>query len=80
MFAKQTSQICHVEAPLLSLAVDQLFPGDLLQVDIVEKFSDPGDFTHILTANDVFSKYLFAIPLRNASAPNDAKQLFHLFM
>ena len=37
-------------------------------------------YFHILTAKDVFSKYLFAIPLRNASAPNVAKQLFHLFM
>ena len=60
--------------------MDQLFPGDLLQVDIVGKLPDSGGFTHILTAKDVFSKYLFAIRLRNASAPNVAKQLFHLFM
>ena len=59
--------------------MDQHFPGDLLQIDIVGKLPDSGGFTHILTAKDVFSKYLFAIPLRNASAPNVAKQLFHLF-
>ena len=69
-----------LKPPLLSLAVDQHFPGDLLQIDIVGKLPDSGGFTHILTAKDVFSKYLFAIPLRNASAPNVAKQLFHLFM
>ena len=69
-----------LKPPLLSLAVDQHFPGDLLQVDIVWKLPDSGGFTHILTAKDVFSNYLFAIPLRNASAPNVAKQLFHLFL
>ena len=69
-----------LKPPYLSLAVDQHFPGDLLQIDIVGKLPDSVGFTHILTAEDVFSKYLFAIPLRNASAPNVAKQLFHLFM
>ena len=65
---------------LQPLAVDQHFPGDLLQVDIVGKLPDSGGFTHILTAKDAFSKYTFAILIRNASAPNVAKQLFHVFM
>ena len=69
-----------LKPPLLSLAVDQNFPGDLLQVDFVGKLPESGGFTHILTARYVFPKYLFAIPLRNTSAPNVAKQLFHLFM
>ena len=69
-----------LKPPLLTLAVAQHFPGDLLQIDFVGKVPDTGGFTHILTAKDVFSKYLFAIPLRNASAPNVAKHLFHLFM
>ena len=69
-----------MKPPLQSLAVDQHFPGDLLQVDIVGKLPDSGGFTHILTAKDVFSKYTFERPIRNASAPNVAKQLFHVFM
>ena len=68
-----------LKPPFLSLAVDQHFPGDWPQVDIVGKFSDSVGFTHILIAKDVFSKYLFTIPLRNASASNVAKQLLHLF-
>ena len=68
-----------LKPPLLSLAVHQHFP-DLLQVDFVGKLPDSGGFNHILTAKCVFSKYLFAIPLRNASAPNVAIQLFHFLM
>ena len=60
--------------------MDQHFPGDLLQIDIVGKLPESGGFTHTLTAKDVFSKYLFAILLRNASVANVAKQLFLLFM
>ena len=41
-------------------------------LSLVGKLPDSGGFNHILTAQDVFSKYLFAIPLRNASAPNVA--------
>ena len=49
--------------PLLSLAVDQHFPGDLLQIDIVGKLPDSGGFTHILTAKDVFFEISFCNPL-----------------
>ena len=78
----QTKPVKHatLKPPLLSLATDKYFPGEMLQIDLVGKLPDSGGFTHILTAKDTFSKYLFATPLRNASAPNVAKQLFHIFM
>ena len=78
----QTKPVKHstLKPPLLSLATDKYFPGDMLQVDLVGKLPDSGGFTHILTAKDTFSKYLFATSLRNASAPNVAKQLFHMLM
>ena len=60
--------------------MDQQFPGDVLQVDIVGRLPESGGFTSILTAKNVFSKYLFAILLRNASAANVAKQPFPFFM
>ena len=69
-----------LKTPLLSLATDKYYPGDLLQVDLVGKLPDSAGYTHILTAKDNFSKYLFAKTLRNASAPNVAKQLFQIFM
>ena len=52
----------------------------MLQIDLVGKLPESGGFNHILTAKDTFSKYLFATPLRNASAPNVAKHLFHICM
>ena len=52
----------------------------MLQVDLVGKLPDSAGYTQILTAKDTFSKHLFATPMRNASAPNVAKQLFHIFM
>ena len=66
--------------PLLSLATENYLSGDMLQMDLVGCLPDSGGFTHILTAKNTFTKYLFAIPLRNANAPNVAKQLFHMFM
>ena len=54
----------NLKPHLQPLAVDQHFSRDLLQVDFVGKLSNSGDFTHILTAKDVFSKYTFAIPMQ----------------
>ena len=73
---KQTT----LKPPFLSLAKDQDLPGDLQKVDKVGNLPDSDGFSHISTAKDVFSKYCFAIPLRSASAPNVAKQLFHMFL
>ena len=39
-------------------------PTDLMEVDIVRPLPASNGFTHILTAIDVFSRYLFAVPLR----------------
>ena len=69
-----------MKTPLLSLATEKYYPGDMLQLDLVGKLPESVGYTHILTAKDTFSKYLFATPLRNASAPNVAKQFFHIFM
>ena len=50
------------------------------QIELVSERSDSPVFTFILTAKDVFSKNLFAITLRNASAQNVAKQLLKMFL
>ena len=78
----QVKPIKHAsqKPPLLSLATDKHLPGDMLQIDLVGRLPDSGGFNHILTTKDTFTKYLFATPLRNASAPNVAQQLFNMFM
>ena len=45
-------------------------PTDLMEVDIVGPLPASNGFTHILTAIDVFSRYLFAVPLRKPDTPS----------
>ena len=69
-----------LKTPLSFLATDKYYPVDMLQVDLVGKLPDSASYNHKLTANDTFSKYLFATPLPNASATKVAKQLFYILM
>ena len=69
----------HQTPPLRQLASAQNYPGDMLQVDIVGKLQPLGLYTHILTAMDVTTKYLFAIPLTKASASKIALELYKNF-
>lgn len=66
--------------PLHPLSSQQNFPADLLQIDIVGKLPISGGFTHIVTAMDVFSKYLFTTPVQRVDAPTVARALFAIFM
>ena len=50
--------------PILS---EQLFPGDMMQIDVVGPFQSPF-YKYVLSGIDVFSKYLFGIPLTSAHA------------
>ena len=45
-------------------------PTDLMEVDIVGPLPASNGFTHIMTAIDVFSRYLFAVPLRKPNTPS----------
>ena len=64
--------------PLQPLSSLQTMPGDLLQIDIVGPLKAPV-YRFVLTAIDVFSKYLFAIPLTNVSAHTTASALVNIF-
>ena len=61
--------------PLSSL---QSFPGDMLQIDIVGPLPSPL-YKYVLTGIDVFSKYLFAVPLTTISANRVAVELSSIF-
>ena len=56
----------------------QHYPGDVMQIDIIGPF-DSNQYKFVLTAIDVFSKYVFAIPLSKADAPTVAKSLVSIF-
>ena len=61
--------------PLSSL---QLFPGNLLQIDIVGPLPSTL-YEYVLTGIDVFSKYLFAVPLTRITATVIATELTKIF-
>ena len=63
MRSKSTNE-SKIRPPLQKIYDPCNGPTDLLEVDIVGPLPASNGFIHILTAIDVFSRYLFAVPLR----------------
>ena len=74
--AKLTSQ----RPPLQPVSALQFYPEDMMQVDIVGKLPECKGYKYILSAMDVFSKYLFAIPIKHPDASTVARHLTDLFL
>ena len=53
-------------------------PEDAMQIDLVPGLSPSGGYENIVTANDVFSRYLFAYPTSNQDAKRVAKVLINI--
>ena len=70
----------HLRPPLLPVTAQTCFPGEMLQVDLLGPFTSSNGFTTVLTAIDVFTKYLFAVPLRRVTARAVTDVLTHLFL
>ena len=63
---------------LLNLPDWDLEPEDAMQIDLLPNLPRRGGYENVLTAIDVFSRYLFAYPLTDASAINVAKALIDI--
>ena len=63
---------------LVNLPEWDLGPEDAMQIDLLPNLPPSGGFENVLTAIDVFSRYLFAYPLTDASAINVAKALIDI--
>ena len=63
---------------LLNLPEWDLGPEDALQIDLSPNFPPSGGYENIITALDVFSRYLFAYPVVDASASSTAKVLIDI--
>ena len=63
---------------LLNLPEWDLGPEDAMQIDLLPNLPPSAGFENVLTAIDVFSRYLFAYPLTDASAINVAKALIDI--
>ena len=64
--------------PIQPISSEQLFPGDMMQIDLVGPFHSPV-YKYVLSRMDVFSKYLFAVPSTSAHAGTVAKALVSIF-
>ena len=63
---------------LLNLPEWDRGPEDAMQIDLLPNLPPSGGYENVLTAIDVFSRYLFAYPLTDASAINVAKALIDI--
>ena len=63
---------------LLNLPEWDLGPEDALQIDLLPNLPISGGYQTVMTAIDVFSRYLFAYPLVEATASNTAKVLIDI--
>ena len=63
---------------LLNLPEWDLGPEDAMQIDLLPNLPPSGGYENVLTAIDVFSRYLFAYPLTDSRAINEAKSLIDI--
>ena len=63
---------------LLNLPEWDLGPEDAMQIDLLPNLPPSGGYENVLTAIDVFSRYLFAYPLTDSSAINVAKAIIDI--
>ena len=63
---------------LLNLPEWDLGPEDALQIDLLPNLPPSGGYENVITALDVFSRYLFAYPVADASASTTAKVLIDI--
>ena len=64
--------------PLQELSSLQSYPGDMLQIDLVGPLQSSAH-TYVLSGIDVFTKYLFAVPLTSGHAKPVATALVNIF-
>ena len=63
---------------LLNLPEWDLGPEDAMQIDLLPNLPISGGYQTVMTAIDVFSRYLFAYPLIEATATNVAKVIIDI--
>ena len=73
------SPTAALRPPLQPMSSLQNFPADVLLIDLVGKMH-PSPYTFILSGIDVFSKYLFAVPLMKGDADIVARALISIFL
>ena len=68
----------HITPKLQPVSSLQSYPGDMLQIDLVGPLKS-SQYKYVLSGIDVFTKYLFAVPLTNGYADTVARELVNVF-
>ena len=55
-------------------------PEDVMEIDFLGELPASDGYTHTLTACDVFSRYVFAVPIRQLSTSKVAHALLQIFV
>ena len=63
----------RITPDLIHILEWDLGPEDLMQIDLMPELPPSGGYENIITAIDVFSRYVFAYPFSNPTAVNTAK-------
>ena len=63
---------------LLNSSEWTLGPEDTMEIDLLPNLPQSGGYENFVTAMDVFSRYLFAYPVTDASAANTAKVIIDI--
>ena len=76
----QTKRINNdlLRTELLDCPEWDLGPEDILQMDILPNLPPSGGYDHIITAIDVFSRYLFAYPVARITATSVARAIMDI--
>ena len=69
-----------LKTELLNCPEWELGPKDILQMDILPNLPPSGGFDNIITAIDVFSRYLFAYPTTRITAPTAARVIMDIYL
>ena len=68
----------NLKTPLQPVSSLKSYPGEMLQIDLVGPLQSPL-YRYVLTGIDVFTKYLFAVPLTNGRSETVARELASIF-
>ena len=67
-----------MKTPLQPVSSLNSYPGETLQIDLVGPLKSPVH-RYVLTAIDIFTTYLFAVPLANVRENTIARELTSIF-
>ena len=69
-----------IKPPLQEITSQTSFPGDMMQIDLLGPFTASNGYTTVLTGIDVFTKYIFAAPMRRVTAKAVTDILTQIFL